>query len=153
MELKESYGKFRKKYPSLPPFEKLDLEFDVSCIEQEAGMLSKIRKRITEKIESVGELVNSLLQPEPTLANMRESQEFSEDDKRGLFVIYRALMYLHRSSLHADLIAEEKVQADTISKMFTKWQQLKPALQKILKKMADSWEAEDQVEETTGYFG
>ncbi|MBN2454487.1 hypothetical protein JXB11_02990 [Candidatus Woesearchaeota archaeon] len=152
MTVKEKYSGMCRKY-KLPPFEKLDAEFELSGIEQEDFILREVRKKIEEKLAAVRKVMEEVLQPESNLAGIYESRVFSEEEKKELFELYRKIMKFVRQGFELYVKADEKADANFISAFFREWESIKAGIGKMSSKLQDSWQKEMEGDEKLGYFG
>src|SRR3989344_7925705 len=82
---KEIYEKFQKQY-SLPDFESLNFEFEISSIECEPEFfLRGIVKRFADKLNFFQEIFSNVLNPDlVSLSVLHESKFFDEKEKERL---------------------------------------------------------------------
>lgn len=152
MTLKAKYEPLQKKY-TLPSFENLNKEFEISCIEAEDSPLRDIRKKINEKIKVMRSLLEEVLQPEANLAGIYESRAFSEDEKKELFELYRKIMSKDRKCIELFILNDEQADAAFIKSFSAEWETLKKELSKAADKLRDYWDNEKEEHEKLGYFG
>lgn len=150
--LRKQYEALRKRY-ELPAFEDVDSEFDISGIELEGSLLRGIRSKVTEKLGDVRCLLEEVLHPETNLVDLCESRVFDEDEKKGLFGLYKRLMVADRHSAELSVLNDEKLEAAFIKSFYSEWKGLKPELVKFIRKLKESWEKETEEGETAGYMG
>lgn len=148
--MKEEYESLKKKF-ELPDFEKINYDFEISAIEQKEFLLRNIKRKISEKLISFAELIESLIQPEKP-STMYEAGCLSENERKSNFEIYRRLMHLIRLSEEISLDEDEKKSADFIKKSFNEWNSLKKELGKTMSKVRESWTKQLKKEEEE-YFG
>lgn len=153
MSVKEEYDKLRKQYKSLPTFEKLDFEFEIAGIEEHSFLLREIRKRVMERLQQYAEYINELLQPEPTVANLRESQDFTPKEKAEMYDLYKRLMIAHRAGMEVSILGADREHAAYITEIFKDWEKVKKQMLAILKKVKASWLKDTEVDTHVGYFG
>ncbi len=157
MDLKKSYEVLAKKY-KLPSYDELDYEFELLLLGTVIEIpfpLRFVRRRINERIGWTCNIIQAILQPNPSsLISVQESNFFSKEDKGNIATLLKELMALERSSLSLDLNFDEKNDAEMITKLLKSWRQYKPQIIKISEKLRDGWE--HQQKETTKreqYFG
>ncbi len=153
MEPKEEYSRIRKKH-SLPELEELQRTFSFGKLDSDEPVLAGIRKRIDEKTDLMLKILNRILQPETTIAEMNECREFSEADKKRIFELYKRIMIIHNYLLMLEVDRDEKAEAEFISSAFKKWPSIKQEIKSIISKMRDSWQKEvEDLKEDVGYVG
>lgn len=150
---KEEYEKLRKKY-SLPDYDTMDNEFEVSSIEEKTFLLRAIRRKIVEKTGSLREILETILQPgAESFADLHECRFFGDNDKKKIIEIYKKLMILDRFSSEVDLIADEKKDAEFITEFFREWDKLKKSALPFLEMAKKCWEEDIEIEEKLEYMG
>lgn len=151
--IKSSYEKLGKKY-KLPLFDAVNSELEISEIESDEFLLRKIRKKISELVDSTAEHIGSLLQPSAdSLADMHECRFFTDKDKKRMVELYKKLMTLSRVSLEAEISKDDKTDAALVKDFFRQWPELKKEALYFIKKMKSCWEKETEIEEKLEYFG
>jgi hypothetical protein len=149
---KSKFEPLQKKF-SLPGFELLDREFEISSIESEEISLRNIRKKIEEKVKTCSLLLEEVLQPETSLAGIYESATFSEAEKKQLFDLYRQIMKANRKCAELGIRNDEQADADFISSFSESWNKLKTQLIKAIEKLGSSWDKDIEEHERLGYLG
>ena len=151
--IKNEYQKLSKRY-SLPLFEKIDNEFEISTIENEKFLLRQIRRRIIEKLEVIIKLFDELIQPEASsYAQIYEYKAFEEEEKKEVYNLYKKLLAFYREAFVIDIQTDEKKEADFFKRLFDLWLEEKEKIIKIINKIKQSWETESKSDEELGYFG
>lgn len=154
MDIQAEYNTLRKKFRSLPDFEQLDAEFEISAIENHPKfLLREIRKKMTEKLEYLAEVLEGLLQPEATMANLQESKDFTNKEKQEMYELYKKLMIASRSSLEHGLTGNDRDNAEFISEVMKDWGKTKEHMLFFVRKMKHSWSKSLHVEGEQSYFG
>ncbi|PIN69227.1 hypothetical protein COV93_06355 [Candidatus Woesearchaeota archaeon CG11_big_fil_rev_8_21_14_0_20_43_8] len=142
-----------QKY-SLPSFKDLDNEFEVGAVETPcSSLLSSVRNKMIERVGYFIKVLDDLLyRPDNSYANMHEVQGFSESERKSLFHLYKKLILLDRTSLELNLLLDEKQDADFIKRLFDVWQDVKPELLELVRKMKHVWENDETQDDTATYF-
>lgn len=153
MGMKEEYDKLRKRYKSLPTFEKLDFEFELRSIEDYSFPLREIRKRIMERLDAYAQYLSELLQPEPTVANLRESQNFIGKEKEEMYDFYKRLMIAYRAGMEVWVTGGEREHVNYIVEIAKDWGKVKEQMLAILKKVKAAWLKDTEVDVDVSYFG
>lgn len=150
--IKKDYEELRKKY-SLPDFESLNNEFEVSSIENKQFLLKEIRRRITERLEAYAKLLEALLQPDTaSVSAMYECRFIEDDEKEKIYSIYKKLMIIDRNSIMAS-IGDDKENSEFIKNSFEEWSKIKASIRPIVEKLKSTWENDKDIKEELGYFG
>ncbi len=150
----QQYSELKKKY-KLPDFKDIDLEFEISDLEETNFLLLAIVRRIAEKLDFYSTMLEEILQPDTSnLYAMHEIRYFDEDEKKQMYGLYTKLMNFNRQSIEVSLIHNEKDEIDFINNLFNEWKALKQELLKFVKKMRASWKTEEaDIKEDLGYLG
>ena len=152
-EIEKEYSNLSKKY-KLPKFKEIDNEFEISALENEKFLIKNILRNISEKLESYIEFISNLVHPDgSSISSMYEIRFFSEDEKNGMYNLFKKLMKIDRNIAELVLRNDEKEQSDFLNKFFIDWMDIKKELVDYIKKMKDSWEKQSTIEEDIGYFG
>jgi len=150
--VKEEYEKLKQKF-SLPDYDVVNNELEISSIETEDFLIRQIRKKVEERIINLIEPLSSLLQPSAeSMIDMHECRFFDDKDKKAIIDIYKKLMILSRQALEADIEHDDNVDAAVINDFFKEWNILKKDVLAFMKKMKVCWEKETEIEETLEYF-
>lgn len=153
MSVQEAYKKLEKKHKGLPPFARLNRAFEISRIEDTQFLLREIRRKIAERIEGSIKILEEVLQPEVNLTRLRESEAFSEEEKKEMFTFYRRCMMLNRWGWEIEIMGEDKLDVAFIVKTYTEWDNIKKTMQKILQKMREQWKGDLDIKSETWYLG
>ncbi|MEK6875968.1 MAG: hypothetical protein AABX63_01035 [Nanoarchaeota archaeon] len=152
-EIGQEYAKLSKKY-KLPKFKDIDDEFEISSLDNEKFLIKNILRSISEKLEFYIEVIGSLVHPDgSSISSMYEIRFFTEDEKNGMYNLFKRLMKTDRNVIELVLKNDEKEQVDFLNKFFSDWLNLKKELLKYIEKMKESWEKQSTIEEDIGYFG
>lgn len=150
--IKKEYEKLKKKF-SLPNYDEVNNELEISSIETEDFLLRQIRRKISERIDSIIDPLGSLLQPSAeSMIDMHECKFFDDKDKKKMIDIYKKLMILSRQALEADIEHDDNADAVLIKDFFKEWNILKKDVVAFMKKMKLCWEKETEIEEKLEYF-
>ena len=152
-EIEEEYSSLSKKY-KLPKFKDIDAEFEISALDNEKFLIKNMLRSVSEKLEFYIEIIGSLVHPDgSSISSMYEIRFFTEDEKNGMYMLFKKLMKTHRNIVEMVLKNDEKEQSDFLNKFFADWQDMKKELLKHIEKMKDSWGKQSTIEEDIGYFG
>lgn len=151
-DTKKRYDALKKKL-GLPDFDVLKKDFGVGKIDEEEDMLSEILMKIDKRIELFDKIIDRMLQPDTTLADLYECKIFTENDKKSMFETYKRLMIMHDSVLIAEIESDDKKTAELISDCVKKWPQIKKDVLVVVQKMKDSWTKNIDISEDIGYLG
>jgi len=152
-EIEKEYENLSKRY-RLPKFKAIDDEFEISDFDNEKFLLKNILRGILEKLEFYIEFIGNLVHTDgSSISSMYEIRSFSEDERNGMYVLFKRLMKTHRAIVEIILRNDKKGQADFLNGFFSDWLDTKKELLNYIKKMKDSWEKQSTIDEDIGYFG
>ena len=152
-EIEAQYNELRKKY-RLPEFRDINLEFEISDLEEASFLLRAIIRRIAEKLDFHTTMVEDILQPDTSKPySMHESRFFDEQEKKSMNEVYKQLMILSRQSIEALLAGNEKEEASFINGFTNEWKKIKLKLLSYITRMKDAWKTESEAKEDLGYLG
>lgn len=153
MTFKDDYEQARKKF-NLPSFNELDHEFEIASIEAEGSALREIRHRVHDRIEFGAGILETICQPDPnSIRSMMESSFFSDTEKRKAYELSQKVAGLWRALTEAELLNDDKSDAEFIKHAFKEWQALKDSLLTFVRKMRESWKGTQESKEELGYLG
>jgi len=144
---KEEYGKISR----LPPYEELNIEFDLDALNEKTHIARHVAKQIASKYEHYAELIQNIVHPDQSLIDMQESQAFSDAEKEQMLVLLQKLMHTFREYTSCDL--EKSGFEEFINASWAAWPQKKNELRTILAQLEDSWIQKDQVKKEASYLG
>ena len=151
-DIEKSYEPLRKRH-NLPPFKEIDEEFEISTIESDKFLLREIRKKIYEKIEDAGHILEDILQPDANISVMYEARVFDDDEKKDIFNLYRKMMYWKRMFNEAYVANSEQMDAELINTVFSSWKDIKKEMSSLIRKLRDSWLEDVDTKTDLPYFG
>jgi hypothetical protein len=151
-EIKEKYEELARKY-NLPSFNILDNEFEISTIGEKEFLLREIRRKIVEKIEEYIKLLEGVLYPETNLCDTYECIIFSDEEKNGIFGLYKKLMFINRFSIETSIGEDDKKSSEFIKEAWKQWDGAKKEFLSYVKKIKESWLKEIKVKTELGYLG
>jgi len=152
-EVEKEYEKLSKKY-KLPKFKDLNEQFEIVDLENVNFLLRNILRKIADKLEFYSNLINDLLQPDTSsLSSMHETKFLSEEDRNGMYALFKKIMKTYRNIIVLVLENDEKNQANFLRGFFAEWVGIKKQLIDYISKMKDSWDKEMKIQETPGYLG
>src|SRR3989338_5437888 len=142
-EIEKQYTELKKKH-MLPEFREIDFEFELSDFEETSFLLRAVIRRMEEKLDFYSTMLEEILQPDASnLYAMHETRYLDDDEKKRLYEIYAKLMGFNRQSIEVSLSHSEKDEAEFIISFLEQWKPLKSELLKFVRKMKDSWKAEE----------
>ncbi len=152
-EMEKQYSELRKKY-KLPELKGIDMEFEISDLEQTNFPLRAIIRRIAERLDFYTTMVEETLQPDTAkLYAIHESRIFDDEEKKEMYDFYKELMIISRKSIEVSLQGNEKEEASFINEFMNEWEKIKSRLLSYIKRMKDSWKAETNIKEDLEYLG
>ena len=148
MNLKEEYEKLKKNH-KLPNYEILDKEFEllyVTKLEEIKFPLRFIRRRINDKIAWFCNMLQNIIQPNPSsLISLEESKFFSDEDREKMIALLKELMFMERESVVLDIDYDEKKDSEYINNILSKWDSIKKKISYFSEKLKKGWKEEDFV--------
>ena len=151
--MEEEYNSYREKF-QLPEFDALEKEFEITSLEDDFTLLRGIRKKMAEKIEFIASTLKEVIHPETNIVSMRESSQFSDEEKMRVAELYAKLMHTLRHSLELFIDDNDDSNAKFIHTVFNDWIRQKKELLFFMRKLKDAWEKDlTEKDTTTGYFG
>ena len=152
-EIQEAYKKLAKKY-SLPAFEAVNHELELSTIENADFLLRDIRHKLVERIDFFAKLIEEQLHPEgASFSSLNESSDFTESEKKKIYVLYKKLMFIIRRGIETVVENDENDVAAYISTTFAAWHELKKEISAYTAKLKESWAKDIEYKEDLGYMG
>jgi hypothetical protein len=151
-KIRKKYDELKEKY-TLPDFEELNKEFELSTIEYEDFLLRQVRKKIVDKINAMCEFLEDLLSPDTAIANIYEYKAFNDNERKKIFELYKKLKVLEKLSLELSLNHDEEKDAEFIEDVFSSWDKIRNEMIGFIKKIKSFWENESTTEYKAGYFG
>ncbi|MBU1204792.1 MAG: hypothetical protein KJ968_01820 [Nanoarchaeota archaeon] len=151
-KIKRKYDELKAKH-TLPDFNELNHEFEISTIECEEFLLRKIRKKIADKINAMCEFLEDLLSPDNSIANIYEYKAFDDDERKKIFELYKRIKVLEKLALELSVNPDEKNDADFINNFFSSWNKIRIETTGFIKKIKNFWEKESTKEYKARYFG
>lgn len=151
-DMAKEYEALKKKY-SLPELNELDREFCMGKLEESSFVLRNIIHKMLERFEYVLKILNDLIQPENSLADMYEAESLPDDEKKNAFELLKKTAYYHRELLIRDFDYNDDTAAALILKVFKDWKEIKKDFLRILNKMKESWKSQAKSKIEENYFG
>lgn len=153
MSIKEEYSQLKKDFPSLPSFEKLDEEFQISRIEKDGFILLNVIDKIKDKIEELLDVVESVLQPDAnSYTAVYECRCFNDTEHSVLYDIHKRLMVLYRGLMYASLSNDRKAQVEFIVEVMNEWPKAREEVLPFLVKLKSFWQKPVTKKEFLGYL-
>jgi len=148
----ELYEKLRKKY-SLPTYDSLNNEFEISAIEQDFVLRNVIRC-VMDKLDFYGKLIDAeLLQPDTSLASLHESKFISNSEKMKVYELFMQIMFLERWAIETILKRSEKEEAEYITVALKEWQTIRKELLPFISTIKEAWTNKKLISQEINYFG
>lgn len=151
--VKRVYGKLKKDHPSLPDFEVLDDEFEISTCDKEF-LLRNIKKKIEEKLTFLSSILSDIVQPSPdSFESMYECSYFTAEDKEELVTILKAIQFHLRSVAESNIILKDHHDMDVITAITNEFPQLRKQALPHVTKLKEIWKRKADAKEVLEYFG
>jgi len=156
-DFRKAYGIVKEKHPTLPDFEVLDNEFELSSIkdfpEKERFLLRNIRRKVYDRLVGLSQFIEGLLNPNTgSLVSMAESQQLSKGDREKVKKVLDRLMIMERNSFIIEVDLDDKKSAEFIKEALDAWVKAKKDMEPIFKILMKAWMPED-VKNDNHYFG
>ncbi|MFH1452215.1 MAG: hypothetical protein ABIF88_03520 [archaeon] len=154
IDLNSEYESLRTKY-GLPEFEKMAEDFDIEKIsDKESSYLAReIRRTIHEKLSAYLHLFETLINPASSpMFVFSFLKSINGNNKEKIMEIYKKLSKLQLEVLKLDTIYNEETEIKFIKKTYEEWQEIKPAVYKLIQTFENNIESNGDSKETS-YFG
>ncbi len=151
-KIRKKYEELKKKY-SLPDFEELNKEFEISAIEHDDFLLRQVRKKIIEKITVMSEILENFLHPDTKISDIYECRAFSDKERDRIFELYKKLKIVEKESMELSLEPNDKTEAEFIEKILDSWIDIKKEMLFFIRKTKEFWKSESPDKTKEGYFG
>jgi hypothetical protein len=152
MAFKESYEKLAVKY-KLPALADLGKELDVSGAEDDQHPLIFVAERVEERLDLWIEMLETVLSPDQgNSAALYEARFFSEKDHEDIFALFKRIMAIVRTLDEAQILADEKADAEAIRLAWAEWAECKKGVAAVVKKMRECWK-QTRERDNVGYLG
>lgn len=150
--MKDEYLKLKKKYKKLPSIDWIKENFPFSP-ENEMPILMQIGKAVNEKLNSVIEMIESVISGGESYRSYFEVRMLSKEEKEKLFDVYRNLQELVWGSNKFLIERKEKEYAEWLTNLKSRWEELKPLIAKICEKIEKGWKEYKKETASTAYHG
>jgi len=155
--LKNDYDTLKKKF-NLPSYEELDKDFELLYMREIFEIkraLVFVRRRMCDKIANICNVIQNIIQPNPSYPiSIEESSFFAKDEKQNeLIDLLKDLMFYERFSNSLDIFSTDEEEAEFIKEVYSKWNEVKPRIKEIANKMAKGWKAKKEDKKRNDYMG
>jgi len=151
-DIKGAYEKIAKKH-TLPKFEKLDDEFEISFIDKEAFLVRSIRRKMNEKVIFFCRIIEGVLFPQgASYISAVENKAVTDEEKQKILKVYKRLMGYERRSLRLDTNSDDEKDAKYIKSLYKEWPAFKEVAEDFVKKLENAWNKEEETP-SEGFFG
>jgi hypothetical protein len=152
-DVEHNYAELRAKH-QLPDFALLDREFEISSIEKPQFLLRSIRRKISERLDSLTQLLDPLIQPDAgSYVHLNEYRALTEGDRRELMKQFQHVMELYLACIDAELSANDAQDAKLIARAAAEWPQIRESIRPFVQKVAAMWTRSTEHKDHVGYFG
>jgi len=146
------YAKLKSKY-GLPDIAELDKEFAIGNLEPTTFVLRSIMDNMHDRLDFMMKITGDLIQPESHVADMHEAEIFTDDEKKGIYELFKRIVCYEREFIIKDFDYSDEHAAALILKFWKDWKVLKADFIRVIGKMKDSWGKDTSAKEEFGYFG
>lgn len=150
--MEKHYEILKNKY-SLPTFEELDNNYDLTELEDKKHLLRIIRGKMKERFDAIMALLLEVLEPDTDAVSIHEAQVFSETDSKQILKLFEKLKYFSRCSSVLFIDDSEEKNADYVKQTHEKYLILKPEVKGIIERIRDSWNGSKKQKTKEVYFG
>jgi len=151
-DMSAEYAKLKAKY-GLPDLTELDKEFAVGNLDPTTFVLRNIMGKMHERIDFMMKMLGDLIQPESHIADMREAEIFTDEEKKGIYELFKRVVWYEREFIIKDFDYSDEHAAALILLFWKDWRVLKSDFLRVLLKMKESWGKDSSSKEEFGYFG
>jgi hypothetical protein len=152
-DIEHHYAELKAKH-QLPDFALLDREVEISAIEKSQFLLRAIRRKISERLDSLTQLLDPLIQPDAgSYVHLNEYRALTEGDRRELMKHFQHVMELYLACIDAELSASDAQDAKLIARAAAEWPQIREAIRPFVQKVAAMWTRSTEHKDHVGYFG
>lgn len=149
--MKEQFEKLKKQF-NLPDFNTLNNDFEISTIEDEEFLIRCLRRKIVDKISDFLKVIEPIIQPDTTISDMQESDNFTETERNDVFDLYKKLKIMDKEALELSIIEDDKSTAEFITMASKQWPMIKERMKEISRKLQNAWEKEIVSKEEASYL-
>ena len=149
-DLQEAYDKLPF---ALPSFDTLNSEFEIDTIEHTSFLIREIVRRMQSSLEEVMKIIEELLHPESSLSSMIEAEALSDEQRKAVLSLYRALGSRYKQGLIVLVNHDEQAMATYIAQIVQQWSDVRTQVAQLLSTVKQQWDKEQTEEEDNGYFG
>lgn len=151
-DFKTFYNMLRRKF-KLPSLDKLDNAFEISFLEPSPFFLREIVRKMSETIDFYFKILDRILQPDPSIWELRESNIFAEPAKQKIYEFYKLLKYYYRFSDEAIIDGSNEVCAKFIISFFGHYPTMREEMLGIIGEMKRAWQREIKEKTDLAYLG
>ncbi|MBU2639755.1 MAG: hypothetical protein KKG75_03555 [Nanoarchaeota archaeon] len=141
MKIQEEYENIKKKY-TLPRFEEMNEEFEISSIEVEKvnSLTRAILRVMCNKMVILLNYIEPVINPSPqNLHGFIEVENTNNDEKKEVFTFYKNLSYKYHKSSGLELSENEENVAKEIKEVWKDWKEIKLKFKNISKIINNAW--------------
>ena len=159
IDLQKEYESLKKRYPALPSFQEINVNFELSIFEPRIANTTLfaryLRKICSSYIENFCTFLTNLLHPNPNfLISAHESKFLSDTDKDLISKEVRENMMLIRFASSTTVLYDEPKEIEAIVKFNGQMKKNKEVLKTVFTKLNKGWEElHDKTEEKGSYVG
>ena len=151
-ELEEEFTKAKKKYAIQTTVEELQSLFlvkDQIMYERFVSetVLNQIRRRVGRFIFDFGGYLHGILVPNPqSLAQISESNFFSDEEKKKIMYFYTRIVKKSAKTLAIGFMPNQQKEAKMIDELVLFWKEIIPEVKVVAEKIELCWEQEEKKE-------
>lgn len=149
---KKFYDEFSKSY-SLPPYEDVDRELEVSTLDGDKFILRTIRNKIKNRVDHYAGIIEDVLNPDTSISLLHECTYIGERKKKNMLDLYKKFMYMLRTADLLDVQKSMKEDARYIDMYFRSLPRIRREMKEITSLRMSTWKKEISPYVKEEYFG
>ncbi|MFP4117817.1 MAG: hypothetical protein ACLFTR_02740 [Candidatus Woesearchaeota archaeon] len=151
-DMRKFYEEYAKTY-TLPPYDIVDKELELSSSDGDKFALRTIRSKIKGKVDNHASMIEDMLNPDTSISSLHECTYITETRKKKMFNLYQKLMYMLRTADLLDIEKSMEQDAKYISMYFKHLHRLKKEMREIASLRMNTWKKEISPYVKEEYFG
>ena len=110
-------------------------------------------EKIAEKFEHIIKQLDTVLQPDTSLIDIRYSEVFSNEDKKDMISVYKEVMYSITEAQELSLEDSDEHNVQFIKDGLELYNKVLPQLKRWHERMKAAWKEDTFIHEEAKYFG
>ncbi len=151
-DAKKFYEEYAKRY-SLPPFDDVDKELEISTSDGDKFILRLIRNKIKNRVDNHASMIEDMLNPDTSISLLHECTYITETRKKKMFNLYQKLMYMVRTAEYLDIEKSAEQDARYISMYFKHLAKINTEMKDVASLRMKTWKKKISPYVAEEYFG